>query len=87
MSSKKSKIQYGEKDLLSEEDFHPKNVKQRISIFLDMDVLEKLKAQAKKEGLKYQTFINQLLRKFTSDQASLEQRVRKIEETLFKKAK
>jgi predicted DNA binding CopG/RHH family protein len=87
MNTKKNKIRYGTKDHLSEEDFLPENIKQRISIFLDMDVLEKVKAQAQKEGLKYQTYINQMLRKLTSDRPSLEERMQRIEQTLFKKAK
>jgi predicted DNA binding CopG/RHH family protein len=87
MSTKKNKIQYGEKDRLSAEDFAPENVKQRISIMIDMDVLDKVKVHAKNAGLPYQTFINQLLRQHVSGQSTVEQRLKKIEETIFKKAK
>lgn len=40
-----------------------KDHKIRISTMLDGDVLEALKIEAEKEGMKYQTFLNHFLRK------------------------
>jgi hypothetical protein len=42
----------------------PREVKVRISTFVDGDVLKKLKMHAQKGGLKYQTLLNSVLRKY-----------------------
>ncbi len=55
---------------LPDDAFSPENVKVRISIFLDGDVLVKAKERAKAEGSKYQTYINQLLRQVLIDENS-----------------
>ncbi|MCH2533061.1 MAG: BrnA antitoxin family protein [Bdellovibrionales bacterium] len=72
MSTMKDKINYGEKDLLSKdqinEAFEPKNMKQRVTIFLDADIVDYFKQKAKLEGNKYQTLINNHLRKATYNQ-------------------
>ena len=39
-----------------------KNVKVKITTFVDLDVIEELKVQASKEGEKYQTLLNKYLR-------------------------
>lgn len=57
MKSKKN-----EKDILSEEDIESKNIKWRLTTMIDLDVLDEIKAQAKKKGLAYQTLINSTLR-------------------------
>lgn len=52
---------------LPEGAFLPENVKVRISIFLDGEVLMKAKERAANEGMRYQTYINQLLRQVLLD--------------------
>ena len=73
------------KDILSDEDFDPRNIKQRISIMLDLDLLDALKAEAKKQGTGYQTLINKSLREKVFNEKSLEKRVSDLEKALLKK--
>lgn len=59
---KKRKIQYGKADILPEDAFDSKETKFRVSMFIDLDVLEEIRKRAKERGLPYQTYINQYLR-------------------------
>ena len=59
--TKKSKIKYGKMDLLGEDAFNLKETKFRVSMFIDLDVLEEIRNRAKVKGLPYQTYINQFL--------------------------
>jgi predicted DNA binding CopG/RHH family protein len=88
----KNKLKYGNKDLISEDAFEPKNVKVRITTFIDEDILVMLKSYAKKRGNKYQTVLNSLLRSFfykpekSSKVTGLsEERVRRIVQEELKK--
>lgn len=54
-------IQYGNVNI-AEEDFLPKNIKIRVTTFVDLDVVEALKAEAHKKKMKYQTLLNEILR-------------------------
>ena len=81
----KRDIQYGSVDILADDAFDPKNVKVRITTFVDEDVLNLLKEYAKKRGAKYQTVLNSLLRSFFDKpkrgkkvQVLSEERVRRI---------
>jgi predicted DNA binding CopG/RHH family protein len=60
--TKRGKIEYGKSDLLSDEAFNPRETKFRVSMFIDLDVLEVIRERAKSKGLPYQTYINQYLR-------------------------
>jgi len=62
-----SKIKYAERtDRLTREDIQPKNVKERINMFVDEDVVNAFREYASKTpGGKYQTLMNQVLRAFT----------------------
>ncbi len=60
----KRKLQYGTRDILDDDALAPRNVKVRITTFIDEDVLLKLKEYAKKRGSKYQSVLNALLRSF-----------------------
>ena len=82
MSTKNKKIEYGKVDL-PEDEFESKNIKERITIFIDQDVLDKFRARAKKESTKYQTLINHALRE-VSDKPDLEDRVEALEKALKK---
>ena len=84
-SSKTAKIKYGKKDLLTETDLDPKNHKVRITSFIDGDILVELKARAEQQGTKYQTLLNQLLRQVLKDSASVTERLKKLEEAVFRK--
>jgi uncharacterized protein (DUF4415 family) len=58
--AKKMKIEFGNIDL--PEDFG-QNVKERITIFLDEDIVDYFREVAKASGGKYQTLINKTLRR------------------------
>ena len=51
--------------------------KTRITIMLDNDILSKFRARAKKEGLGYQTLINQVLKNYSGSNMS-EELLRKV---------
>ena len=61
-STKSKKIKYGDVDL-PEEAFNPKYAKFRVTMFIDLDVLDEIRRQAARKGLPYQTYINQHLRR------------------------
>lgn len=84
-SSKAAKIKYGKRDLLNETDLDPKNHKVRITSFIDGDILAELKARAEQQGTKYQTLLNQLLRQALKDSASMAERLKKLEDAVFRK--
>lgn len=82
MNIKKSKnadIICGDKDLLKDSDFDPKNIRHRISIVVPELVLKSLKEEAAKKGIGYQTFINQILFGHVHGLETLEERVAKLE--------
>ena len=78
------KIKYGKKDVLTEDDFDPKNGKFRVTMFIDLDVLDELRKRAARKGLPYQTYINQTLRELTFG-SEQEDRVREIVRDELKK--
>ena len=82
MSSKNKKITYGTVEVSSDE-FEPKNVKERITIFIDQDILDQFRTRAKKSGAKYQTLINQALRE-ASLKPGLEERLEALEKKIKK---
>ena len=84
--SKRGKIQYGKEDLLGEDVFNPKETKFRVSMFIDLDILEKIRECAKSKGLPYQTYINQYLRQTHLEDAEDERIRRIVREELRKKA-
>lgn len=60
------------KDVLRPDEFNPKNVKIRITTFVDEDVLTSLKKIAKSRGSGYQTVLNELLRRGLEDEGAIE---------------
>ena len=78
-AKKRSKrdIRFGQKDLLPEDAFNPKETKFRVTMYVDMDVLSEIRKRAKDKGLPYQTYINQYLRD-THLGSEEEKRVRRI---------
>jgi uncharacterized protein (DUF4415 family) len=75
------KINHGKKDLVTAEDFDPKNVKERITIWLDEEVLDGFRSRAKAEGSKYQSLVNRALREALK-RPSLVARVERLEKKL-----
>lgn len=77
------------KSILKEEDFAPENVKERISIMLDQDILDFFREKAAREGSKYQTLINSYLRKTINPESDpnemILKRLERIEKRIFKK--
>ncbi|MEK2687981.1 hypothetical protein [Bdellovibrio sp. GT3] len=52
---------------------------------LDPEVLLWLESEGEKQGMGYQTFLNWYLLKVINQQESIEDRLRKLEQALFKK--
>ncbi len=62
-----------------------KDVKIIKTFRLDPDVIEWLAAQGEKQGMGYQTFLNWFLRKSIDADNTVEDRLAKLEETVFRK--
>ncbi len=73
---KTNKLKYSKKDKLVEDEFDKKNTKIRITTFIDIDLIEKLKEEASQTGKKYQTLLNEKLRQILMEEE-------KIKTTLF----
>jgi uncharacterized protein (DUF4415 family) len=73
---KTNKLKYSKKDKLVEDEFDKKNTKIRITTFIDIDLIEKLKEEAMQTGKKYQTLLNEKLRQILMEEE-------KIKTTLF----
>ena len=70
--------------IVTEEEF--KRAKIRITSYLDDEVVAMLRKLAKESGSKYQTILNQLLRKALFDETlNLLDRVGRLEKAVFKK--
>lgn len=52
---------------------------------LDPDIVAWLESEGEKQGMGYQTFLNWYLRQCMSENSSIEQRLEKLEQALFKK--
>ena len=76
MRSTKNKIEYRKKDVLDHDEFDPKHAKFRVTMFIDLPILETIRKEAKQSGLPYQTYINQLLREHVS--GGEEKKIREI---------
>ena len=86
--ARKKAVQYGSIDDLSREDIQDQNVKMRISIFFDLDLIKHFKAEAKKTGEKYQTLMNRMMREivFGKERDELRERLSRLEKVVFKNA-
>lgn len=82
MAKDNPKIEYGSVHL-NEEDFEPKNLKIRISMWISGDVLDEYKAAAAKEGMGYQTLMQEVLKgalpTIAEGKKSVIERIEKIE--------
>ena len=77
----KKKIDYAKRDVLSDADFNTKSAKERITIWLDEEVVDAFRARAAAEGTKYQTLVNSALRAAAS-KPSLVERVETLEKKI-----
>jgi len=77
----KKKINYGKKDLLTSDTFNPKTAKERVTIWLDEEILDIYRKRAKLEGSKYQALVNQALRE-SAKKPSLVERVEALEKKI-----
>ena len=59
-----AKIKLAKKNTLSPDEFEAKYAKERISIWLDEDLLDEIRKIAKENDKKYQTLINEILRTY-----------------------
>ena len=83
-STKKNKKSYSKKDMLDKDEFDPKHARFRVTMYVDLPVLEKIRDEAKDKSLPYQTYINQILRQHVlKDQ---EERIRQIVQDELKKS-
>ena len=62
-----------------------KDVKVIKTFRLDPEVIEWLEAQGEKQGMGYQTFLNWFLRKSIEADTTVEDRLAKLEQTVFRK--
>lgn len=84
MTGKNKKIEYGSEEL-EQDEFDSKNAKFRVTAFVDLDVIQALKKQAKTQGKGYQTLMNEVLRSAVLGESSYDERLRRLEEAIFEK--
>jgi uncharacterized protein (DUF4415 family) len=58
------KIKLSKKNVLGSDEFDTKYAKEKISIWIDEDVLDEFRKAAKENNKKYQTLINEVLRNY-----------------------
>ncbi len=80
----KSKVKYGGVDV-ELKGIQAHEVKVRITTFLDLDVVEKLKVDAKNLGMGYQTFLNSFLRESLLNEPGVLTRLKRIEKAILGK--
>lgn len=68
---KNDKTTYSKKDKLSTDEFDKKNTKIRITTFIDIDLLERLKEVAAITGKRYQTLLNEKLREILLEEDTI----------------
>lgn len=90
--TKNKNIEYGSVEL-DQDEFDEKHTKVRITTFLDYDILQKLKKDAKSMGVGYQTLLNQKLRELVLGESAstvedsmkeILKRLKKLEKTVGK---
>lgn len=84
-SMSKKKINYAKHDVLSDKEFSAKTAKERITIWIDEEVVDAFRARAADEGTKYQTLVNSALRAAIT-KPSLVKRVETLERSLAARA-
>lgn len=77
-------IRYGNVEI-SDDELAPSAARRRISIMIPEDVLARLRAMASRDGLGYQTLVNQLLRDATNEDNSVAARLERIEKAISRR--
>jgi len=85
--ARRKDIQYGDVEVDLPSTWNSNETKVRITTFLDEDLLIKIKEEAKSQGKKYQSLLNEKLREAFMGEEGLETRLRRLEEEVFKKKK
>jgi len=71
MKTKNKKISYGTKDILQPGDLNPTHIKEKITIWLDQDIVDEFRERATHvPGGKYQRLINDALREYLKNNYS-----------------
>ena len=70
---------------LGGDEFSPKYAKFRVTMWMDLDLLEKVRERAAADGMKYQPWINKKLRESLLNEARIERRIAALEKAIFKK--
>jgi predicted DNA binding CopG/RHH family protein len=84
-TKKTQKIKEKSQDILTEDEFDPRHGKFRVTMFIDLDVLDEIRKRAADKRLPYQTFINQLLRELILGSDETEKIRQIVREELAKK--
>ena len=71
------KIEFAERNKLACDEFDPKFAKEKISIWLDEDIVDEFRKKAKETGAKYQSMINSVLR-----EAAFPPEIRRLDEII-----
>ena len=79
---KNKNIAYSKNDKLSIDEFEKENTKVRITTFIDIDLLERLKEEATDAGKKYQTLLNEKLRETLFEEATIKSTLSDINKRL-----
>lgn len=83
---RKSKIEYGTVEI-PEEAFFPRNVKVRVTMMVDGDIVQAFRDAAAKRGIGYQTLMNEKLRESLDGlDKTLADRVAVLEQVVLRKA-
>lgn len=79
-------IRHGKVEMTDEELAEAQNPKVRTTIFLEADLIRAYRNEAAKRGLKYQQLMREKLRASLTPDVDIEERLRRIEKKIFKKA-
>lgn len=69
-----------DKNILTEEDLKPENIRMRISMMMPLDLIDSYKAEAEKLGIGYQTLMQLKLREALGN--PLEKRIEALEKKM-----
>lgn len=81
---KKDVIEYGDVDV-DFSNLQRQDIKMRITTYIDLDVVEKLKEHAKELGTGYQTYLNSYLRESILNEPGVLTRLKRIEKAILGK--
>jgi uncharacterized protein (DUF4415 family) len=69
---------------LGGDEFSPKYAKFRVTMWMDVDLLDAVRKRAAADGMKYQPWINKKLREMMLSEARIERRIAALEKAIFK---